>query len=78
MQYEFTLGAFSLGILILAAGVVFVRYYQVIADNLGSGVMSYDRFKLAALITCGIGLIVALNLHVFILVNLLKAFIPAL
>ena len=78
MQYEFSLGAFFLGILILAAGIVFARYYQVIADNLGSGVMSYDRFRLAALITCGVGILVTLNLHTYILMSLLRIIFPGL
>jgi hypothetical protein len=67
MQYEFSVGSFFFGLIILAVGVAFVRWYQPVADNLGSGVASYDRFKLAAFITCGLGFIVMLNLHVMIL-----------
>jgi hypothetical protein len=68
MQYEFSVGSFFLGLLILAAGVAFVRWYQQIADNLGGGVGSYERYKLWAFITCGLGLIVMVNLHTMILV----------
>jgi len=71
MEYTFTWGSFFIGVVILVAGAVFMRWHQAIADNLGSGVSSYDRFKLWALITCGVGILVALNLHVFILGNLL-------
>jgi hypothetical protein len=67
MQYEFSIGSFFLGLVILIVGAAFVRWYQVIADNLGSGVASYDRFKLWAFITCGVGFIVMLNLHTLIL-----------
>jgi hypothetical protein len=67
MQYEFSIGSFFLGLVILIAGAAFVRWYQVIADNLGSGVASYDRFRLSALIACGVGFIVMLNLHTLIL-----------
>jgi hypothetical protein len=67
MQYEFSIGSFFIGLLILAAGVAFVRWHQVLADNFGSGVSSYDRYKLWAFITCGVGFIVMLNLHVVIL-----------
>ena len=63
MSYEFSFGAFFVGFLILAAGVLFVRYYQWVADNFGSGVSSYDRYKLWALITCGAGFFIMLNLH---------------
>lgn len=67
MSYEFSLGSFFIGLLILGVGIAFVRWYQPVADNLGSGVSSYDRFRLWALITCGVGFLVMLNLHIFIL-----------
>lgn len=78
MQYEFSIGAFFAGLLILAAGAAFLKWHQVIADNLGSGVSSYDRYKMWALIACGVGLLVMVNLHVFILGNLLKSIFPAI
>jgi hypothetical protein len=67
MQYEFSVGSFFVGLLILAAGVAFVRWYQQIADNFGGGVGSYERYKLWAFITCGLGLIVMVNFHTMIL-----------
>lgn len=67
MEYEFSFGAFFVGLLILAAGVAFVRYYRVIADNFGSGVASYEHYRLYAFITCGLGLVVMVNLHALIL-----------
>ena len=76
MTYEFSIGSFFIGLLILAAGVAFVRWYQVIADNLGSGVASYDRYKLWAFITCGLGLIVMVNLHTMILVWFFSLLFP--
>ena len=76
MEYEFTFGSFFVGLLILAVGVAFVRWHQTIADNLGSGVSSYDRYKLWALITCGVGLIVMINLHTMILVWFFSMLFP--
>jgi hypothetical protein len=73
MEYEFSVGSLVIGILIVIAGAAFMRWHQVIADNFGSGVSSYERFKLWALITCVVGFVVALNLHVFILGNLLQS-----
>jgi hypothetical protein len=67
MTYEFNVGAFFVGLIILAVGIAFVKWYQVIADNLGSGVSSYDRYRLWALITCGLGFVVMVNLHTMIL-----------
>jgi hypothetical protein len=67
MEYEFSVGSFFVGLLILAIGIAFVKWYQLIADNLGSGVSSYDHYRLYALITCGLGLVVMLNLHTMFL-----------
>ena len=67
MTYEFSFGSFFIGLLILGAGVAFVKWHQPIADNLGSGVSSYDRYKLWAFITCGVGIIVMVNLHSLLL-----------
>jgi hypothetical protein len=67
MTYEFSFASFFIGLLILAAGAALVRWHQVIADNMGSGVASYERYKLWAFITCGVGLVVMLNLHVVLL-----------
>ena len=74
MEYEFSIGSFFIGLIIMIAGALFLRFNKPIADNLGSGVASYDHFKLAALITCGVGFLVCLNLHWFILANLLGMF----
>ncbi|MGK2896812.1 MAG: hypothetical protein ACSLEY_04430 [Candidatus Saccharimonadales bacterium] len=67
MNYEFSVGSFFIGILIVIAGVLFIRFHQWIADNFGGGVSSYDSYKLYAFLTCGLGFLVMLNLHVMIL-----------
>jgi len=76
MDYEFSLASFFIGLLILAAGVAFVRYYQWVADNFGSGVGSYERYKLYAFLTCGLGLIVSINLHTIVLRTIFNAIFP--
>jgi len=74
MQYEFSIGSFFTGLIILAVGVALVKWYQPIADNLGSGVSSYDRFRLWALIACGLGFVVMINLHTTLLTWLFGLF----
>ncbi len=74
MEYEFSVGSFFMGLVILAIGVAFVKWYQPIADNMGSGVASYERFKLWAFITCALGFLVMLNLHVVLLTWLFGLF----
>ena len=73
MDYEFSIGSFFIGLIILALGVVFVRFHQWVADNFGSGVTSYDRYKLYAFLACGLGLIVMVNLHAVILNSIADA-----
>jgi hypothetical protein len=58
------MGNIIFGIIIIIAGVLFLKFHRLIADNIGSGMASYDKFKLYALITCGIGFIVMLNIHI--------------
>ena len=74
MNYEISVGALFFGLLIVIAGALFLRFHQWIADNFGGGVGSYERYKLYALITCGVGLLVALNLHSLILTWFLSPF----
>ena len=62
-MYEFSFGAFFIGLIVLALGAVGVIYHQKIADNFGNGAGSYDRYKLYALIMCGVGVAVMLSLH---------------
>jgi hypothetical protein len=76
MQYEFSLGSFFIGFLILLAGVAFVRWHQWVANNFGSGVASYDRYKLYALLTCILGLIVMINLHAVVLQSIVNLIFP--
>jgi hypothetical protein len=76
MQYEFSLGSFFIGFLILLAGVAFVRWHQWVANNFGSGVASYDRYKLYALLTCALGLIVMINLHAVVLQSIVNLIFP--
>lgn len=63
MLYEFSFGAFFLGLIILAGGGITVAYHQKIADNLASGVSSYERTKFWGLVACVVGCVVMLGLH---------------
>lgn len=67
MEYTFSWGTFFVGALILLLGAALIIWYRPIADNLGRGVSSYDRYRLAGIIGCVLGFIVMLNLHSLIL-----------
>ena len=66
MEYSFSWGAFFVGALILGLGAALTIWYRPLADNLSGGASSYDRYRLAGLIACGVGLLVMLNLHTLI------------
>ncbi|MGB3946000.1 MAG: hypothetical protein WBK76_04160 [Candidatus Saccharimonadales bacterium] len=78
MEYEFSVGTFFFGILILIAGILLVRFHMWVADNFAGGVSSYDRVKLFGVIACGLGLIVMVNLHTLILGALVRMIFPTL
>lgn len=67
IDWNFNFGWVILGLMIAAAGGAIVAFYRQIADNMASGVNSYDKVKLAGLIILGIGLAVMANLHTLIL-----------
>ena len=66
-MYEFSFGAFFIGLIILILGAIGVIYHQKLADSLGSGVGSYERFRLWSLIACGLGIVIMLSLHSILL-----------
>ena len=70
--YSFSTGSFILGILIVVAGVLLVKYYKQVADNMGKGMASYERYKLYGTIACGVGILVMLNVHMFVLGVIVK------
>ncbi len=67
MEYTFSPAWFVVGFLIVVVGGLFMKYHQWVADNFGGGIGSYDRYKLAALITIVFGLISMVNLHTILL-----------
>lgn len=67
MSYSFSWTWFFIGLAIQVLGVLFVRYYKQVADNMGRGVASYDRYKLYAVITCAAGIIIMFNFHSLII-----------
>ena len=67
MDWNFSLGWFMVGLLIFVAGGAMVLFYQQIADNMASGVSSYDRTKFWGIIVMGVGFLVMTNLHTALL-----------
>ena len=76
MEYTFSWGWLGIGVLILLAGAALTVWYRPIADNFGSGVVSYERFRLWGLIGVGVGILVMLNLHILLLGWMLGFLLP--
>ena len=74
MEYTFSWGTFFFGLLILIGGGALTVWYRQVADGVGSGVASYDRYRMYGLIACGAGILVMLNLHSIILQLILSQF----
>lgn len=62
MEYEFSWAWFLGGVALIVAATAFIRFHQWIADNFGSGVADYERYKLYGLIAIGIGFLAMINL----------------
>ncbi|MEE0887745.1 MAG: hypothetical protein U0L97_00850 [Candidatus Saccharimonadaceae bacterium] len=67
MDFTFNIGWMFGGLVITLAGGLIVMFYRQIADNIASGVSSYDRVKLFGIITIIIGLLITANLHILVL-----------
>ncbi|MBQ8985267.1 hypothetical protein IJ076_01770 [Candidatus Saccharibacteria bacterium] len=72
MDFTFSIGWLFGGLLIAAAGGAVVFFHRQIAENLANGVSSYEHVKLFGVITIVVGLLVAMNLHTFILTILVN------
>lgn len=67
MDFTFSFGWMIGGVVITIVGGLIVLFYRQIADNLASGVSSYERVKLFGIITIIVGLLVTANLHIMVL-----------
>ena len=67
MDFTFSIGWLVGGLAIAGAGGAVVFFHRQIAENMASGVASYDKVKLFGVITIVVGLLVAMNLHTLIL-----------
>lgn len=67
MDFTFSIGWLIGGLVIAAAGGAIVFFYRQIAENLANGVSSYTNVKKFGVVTIVVGLLVAANLHTFLL-----------
>ena len=72
IDWSFNFGWVIFGLMIAGAGTAVVVYYRQIADNMASGINSYDKVKLFGIIAIVVGLLVMANLHTLILTLLVQ------
>lgn len=72
MEWNFSFNWMLIGIVITAISGIVVAKYQIISDNMLSGVSSYDRVKFWGLIGVALGLAVTANLHTLFLTLFVK------
>lgn len=76
MQWEFSWGWFLLGIFVLVAGLLVLKYHRWIGDNMAGGVTSYDKIKIAGIVACIVGMVFMSNLHSLILYFIMHLIAP--
>jgi uncharacterized membrane-anchored protein YitT (DUF2179 family) len=76
MEWQFSIGASLLGLLIMAIGVGFVVFHQKLADSFFGGVSNYGKTQLAGIIIIILGFILLTNLHTLIIYWLVSLIAP--
>jgi len=76
MDYTFDIFSLFAGLFIILLGIVFIKWYKQISNFFGLGVTGYEKFRLAALIVCIIGILVSINMHIYVLRLIVKILIP--
>ena len=75
-MYEFSIGWLFIGILIMIFGGGVTLFYKQVADNLASGISSYQNVKKFGIITLAVGFLVATSLHTLILNWIISLIFP--
>ncbi|MBR6134854.1 hypothetical protein IKQ38_05260 [Candidatus Saccharibacteria bacterium] len=76
MHWTFDWGWCLGGIAVLVAGALIVKFHQAIANNLASGVASYDKVKLFGILACVLGVVFISNMHSVILYFIFHLIMP--
>ena len=76
VAWTFSAGWMMIGLLIFIGGGAIIALHQKIADSMMSGVVDYQRVKIAGLVVIGLGLIIMMNLHTLLLSMLVSLIFP--
>ncbi|MDR2063949.1 MAG: hypothetical protein LBQ02_04175 [Candidatus Nomurabacteria bacterium] len=65
--YQFSIFWLVVGLLVSVGGILIVRYYKEVSDNLAHGVSSYQKVKAWGVGFAAAGILMALNVHMMLL-----------
>jgi hypothetical protein len=74
--YKFSFLWLVIGLLVSIGGILIVRFYKQVADNLAHGVSSYQKVKAWGVGFAAAGILMALNVHMLLLELLVNLIFP--
>ena len=70
VAYTFSLTWFVIGLIIMALGGIITLFYNKFAEK--SGISNFTKWRIAGLIICGIGFFFMLNLHTYLIMQIVQ------
>ena len=75
---KFSLGGFMFGAIAMIIGILMVRFYKVIADNLAGGLATYDKIRMWGVGVAVFGVLMMFGIIQWLLVLVLRQVFPQL
>ena len=75
---KFSLGGFMFGAIAMIIGILMVRFYKVIADNLAGGLATYDKIRKWGVGVAVFGVLMMFGIIQWLLVLVLRQVFPQL
>ena len=75
---KFSLGGFMFGAIAMIIGILMVRFYKGIADNLAGGLATYDKIRMWGVGVAVFGVLMMFGIIQWLLVLVLRQVFPQL
>ena len=73
---KFSLGGFMFGAIAMIIGILMVRFYKEIADNLAGGIATYDRIRMWGVGVAVFGVLMMFGVVQWLLILILRQVFP--
>ncbi len=73
---KFSLGGFMFGAIAMIIGILMVRFYKEIADNLAGGIATYDRIRMWGVGVAIFGVLMMFGVVQWLLILILRQVFP--